>query len=182
MQLLAPRCKGSRIALIVGTATRSPTLKCIHLYKPLICTCCWAGTEGVVHVDTSRRTFAVALVLTISLNLRDSYTVKVKALANALFVCAPHFSTPPKGHFHRVTGQRYECFLDWAKKWGKNVWRRGIIVWKAGRGQMMARDGLHYLRSRVLDNRLSNTGNIRLRLPYRIMKFQNGSNFFHPPI
>ena len=83
MLLLAPRCKGSRIALIVGTATRSPTLKCIHLYKPIICTCCWAGTEGAVHVDTSRRTFAVALVLTISLNLRDSYTVKVKALANA---------------------------------------------------------------------------------------------------
>ena len=119
MQLLAPRCKGSRIALIVRTATRSPTLKCIHLYKPIICTCCWAGTERAVHVDTSRRTFAVALVLTISLNLRDSYAVKVKALANALYVCAPHFSTPPKGHFHRATGQRYECFLDWAKNEGK---------------------------------------------------------------
>ena len=34
----------------------------------------------------------------------------------------------------------------------------------------------------VLDSRVSKTGNMRLRFQYRIMKFQKGSNFFHPPM
>ena len=82
-----------------GTATRSPTLKCIHLYKPFICTCWEAGTEGGVHVDTSRRTFAVALFSTLRLNLRDSYTVKVKALANAFVYVHPTHSMRQKRIF-----------------------------------------------------------------------------------
>ena len=106
MLLLAPRCKGSRIALNVGTATRSPTLKCIHLYIPFICTCWEAGTEGNVQVGTSRRTFTVALFLTISSNLRDSYTVKVKALANAFMYVHPAFLMCLVAHYLFGTLQR----------------------------------------------------------------------------
>ena len=95
MLLLAPLCKGSRIALIVGTATRSPTLKCMYVYtihptghSPLLC------------------------FLTISLNLRDSYIVKVKALANAFMYVHPTHQMRLWTHHQRETGQRYEIYLN----------------------------------------------------------------------
>ena len=82
MLLLAPLCKGSRIALNVGTATRSPTLKCMYAYT--------------IH---STGHSPLLWFLTFSLNLRDSYIVKVKALANAFYVCAVHNPM----HFHVIS-------------------------------------------------------------------------------
>ena len=65
-----------------------------------------AGTEGNVQVGTTRRTFTVALFLTISSNLRDSYTVKVKALANAFMYVHPALLMCLVAHYLFGTLQR----------------------------------------------------------------------------
>ena len=91
--MLVPRYKGSRIALPVETSNaESPTPMNIYITLHGIEVC--ANSQCGLYINIPRGV-PVALSLTDSLNLRDSYSVKTKAFSYAfLYVCVLPASHP----------------------------------------------------------------------------------------
>jgi hypothetical protein len=91
--MLVPRYKGSRIALPVETSNaESPTPMNIYITLQGIEVC--TNSQCGLYINIPRGV-PVALSLTDSLNLRDSYSVKTKAFSYAfLYVCAMPASHP----------------------------------------------------------------------------------------
>ena len=101
MLLLAPRCKGSRIARIVWNGNTKPHAEMYVVYmNPFICTCLNRQVQkGLSCLHTSRRTFAVALFLTLRLEFARFLHRQSQSVSKRLLVCASHFFVGSENSF-----------------------------------------------------------------------------------